>query len=114
MFEINGFDTAGVSSVLKRPSLAAALKKAKELVEDGCWDVAGRRSQQAGSTPRSKSRPPSSERSPAVIRLGRHCDEALFSQRCVASSLQPGTAKRAGGGLRSWAAGAPFHGAPRG
>jgi len=38
MFEINGFDTAGVVS-LKRASLAAALKKAKELVEDGCWDV---------------------------------------------------------------------------
>jgi hypothetical protein len=38
MFEISGFDTAGVVS-LKRPSLAAALKKARELVEDGCWDV---------------------------------------------------------------------------
>ncbi|MGW1422389.1 hypothetical protein ACWAT4_19990 [Bradyrhizobium manausense] len=38
MFEINGFDTAGVVS-LKRLSLAAALKKAKELIEDGCWDV---------------------------------------------------------------------------
>ncbi|MBB4259543.1 MULTISPECIES: hypothetical protein [unclassified Bradyrhizobium] len=38
MFEINGFDTAGVVS-LKRLSLAAALKKAKELTEDGCWDV---------------------------------------------------------------------------
>ncbi|GLR96831.1 hypothetical protein GCM10007858_44700 [Bradyrhizobium liaoningense] len=38
MFEINGFDTAGVVK-LKRLSLAAALKKAKELVEDGCWDV---------------------------------------------------------------------------
>jgi hypothetical protein len=38
MFEINGFDTAGVVS-LKRLSLAAALKKARELVEDGCWDV---------------------------------------------------------------------------
>ena len=38
MFEINGFDTAGVVS-LKRPSLAAALKKAKELIQDGCWDV---------------------------------------------------------------------------
>jgi hypothetical protein len=38
MFEINGFDTAGVVS-LKRASLAAALKKARELVEDGCWDV---------------------------------------------------------------------------
>ncbi|WP_172783736.1 MULTISPECIES: hypothetical protein [Bradyrhizobium] len=38
MFEINGFDTAGVVR-LKRSSLAAALKKARELVEDGCWDV---------------------------------------------------------------------------
>ena len=38
MFEISGFDTAGVVS-LKRLSLAAALKKARELVEDGCWDV---------------------------------------------------------------------------
>lgn len=38
MFEINGFDTAGVVS-LKRLSLAAARKKAKELVADGCWDV---------------------------------------------------------------------------
>ncbi|WP_194393863.1 hypothetical protein [Bradyrhizobium sp. CCBAU 51765] len=38
MFEINGFDTAGIVK-LKRPSLAAALKKAKELVQDGCWDV---------------------------------------------------------------------------
>ncbi|TCU75389.1 hypothetical protein EDE08_103612 [Bradyrhizobium sp. R2.2-H] len=38
MFEINGFDTAGVVK-LKRLSLAAALKKAKELVQDGCRDV---------------------------------------------------------------------------
>jgi hypothetical protein len=38
MFEISGFDTAGVVS-LKRLSLAAALKKAKELIADGCWDV---------------------------------------------------------------------------
>lgn len=38
MFEISGFDTAGVVS-LKRLSLAAALKKARELVEDGCWNV---------------------------------------------------------------------------
>lgn len=38
MFEISGFDTAGVVS-LKRLSLEAALKKARELVEDGCWDV---------------------------------------------------------------------------
>ncbi|WP_314961526.1 hypothetical protein [Bradyrhizobium cosmicum] len=38
MFEISGFDTAGVVS-LTRLSLAAALKKARELIEDGCWDV---------------------------------------------------------------------------
>ncbi|WLA61531.1 hypothetical protein [Bradyrhizobium diazoefficiens] len=38
MFEINGFDTAGVVS-LKRLLLEAALKKARELVADGCWDV---------------------------------------------------------------------------
>lgn len=38
MFEISGFDTAGIVS-LKRLSLAAALKKAKELIADGCWDV---------------------------------------------------------------------------
>ncbi len=38
MFEITGLDTAGVVS-LKRLSLAAALKKARELIEDGCWDV---------------------------------------------------------------------------
>ncbi|MCP1765875.1 hypothetical protein [Bradyrhizobium japonicum] len=38
MFEISGFDTAGVVS-LKRLSLVAALKKARELVEDGGWDA---------------------------------------------------------------------------
>jgi hypothetical protein len=38
MFEISGFDTAGIVS-LKRGSLPAALKKARELIEDGCWDV---------------------------------------------------------------------------
>jgi hypothetical protein len=38
MFEITGFDTAGVVN-LKRESLAAALKKAKELIADGCRDV---------------------------------------------------------------------------
>ncbi len=38
MFEISGFDTAGVVS-LKRLSLDAALKKARELIRDGCWDV---------------------------------------------------------------------------
>ena len=38
MFEITGFDTAGVVN-LKRESLTAALKKARELIEDGCRDV---------------------------------------------------------------------------
>ena len=38
MFEITGFDTAGVVN-LKRESLAAALKKARELIADGCRDV---------------------------------------------------------------------------
>ena len=38
MYELTGFDTAGVVN-LKRESLAAALKKARELIEDGCWDV---------------------------------------------------------------------------
>ena len=38
MFEINGFDTSG-SVKLKRFSFPAALKKARELTEDGCWDV---------------------------------------------------------------------------
>lgn len=38
MFEISGFDTSG-SVNLKRESLPAALKKARELIADGCWDV---------------------------------------------------------------------------
>lgn len=38
MFEIIGFDTSG-SVKLKRASFPAALKKARELVEDQCWDV---------------------------------------------------------------------------
>ena len=38
MHEISGFDTSGKVS-LKRLSFDAALKKAKELIEDGCWDV---------------------------------------------------------------------------
>ena len=38
MFEISGFDTSG-SVTLKRLSFIAALKKARELMEDGCWDV---------------------------------------------------------------------------
>ncbi len=38
MFEIIGIDTAGTVS-LKRLSFPAALKKARELIEDHCWDV---------------------------------------------------------------------------
>jgi hypothetical protein len=38
MYEITGFDTSG-SVKLKRFSFPAALKKARELTEDGCWDV---------------------------------------------------------------------------
>jgi hypothetical protein len=38
VFEITGFDTSG-SVKLKRFTLPAALKKARELTEDGCWDV---------------------------------------------------------------------------
>ena len=38
MFEITGFDTSG-SVTLKRMNFTAALKKARELMEDGCWDV---------------------------------------------------------------------------
>ena len=38
MFEISGFDTSG-SVKLKRFSFPAALKKARELADDGCWDV---------------------------------------------------------------------------
>ena len=38
MFEISGFDTAGVVN-LKRESFAAALKKARELIRDGSRDV---------------------------------------------------------------------------
>lgn len=38
MFEITGFDTSG-SVTLKRMSFPAALKKARELIEDKCWDV---------------------------------------------------------------------------
>ena len=38
MYEISGFDTSG-SVKLKRMSFPAALKKARELLEDGCWDV---------------------------------------------------------------------------
>ena len=38
MFVINAIDTSG-SVTLKRMSFAAALKKARELIEDHCWDV---------------------------------------------------------------------------
>ena len=38
MFEITGFDTAGVVN-LKRETFTAALKKARELIQDGCRDV---------------------------------------------------------------------------
>jgi hypothetical protein len=38
MFEINGFDTSG-SVNLKRLSFESAIKKARELINDGCWDV---------------------------------------------------------------------------
>ncbi len=38
MFTVNGTDTSG-SVALKRDNEAAALKKAKELTDDGCWDV---------------------------------------------------------------------------
>ncbi|MHC2279930.1 hypothetical protein ACVME8_006573 [Bradyrhizobium diazoefficiens] len=57
MFEINGFDTAGVVS-LKRLSLEAALKKPESSSRTGAGTF---RSliQPAGYTPRSRSRPPS-------------------------------------------------------
>ena len=38
MYEISGVDTLGMVS-LKRMSFEAALKKARELVNEGCWDV---------------------------------------------------------------------------
>ena len=38
MFVISAIDTSG-SVTLKRLSFAAALKKARELLEDHCWDV---------------------------------------------------------------------------
>lgn len=38
MFVVRGTDTSG-SVELKRETLLAALKKARELSEDGCWDV---------------------------------------------------------------------------
>jgi len=38
MFFINANDTAG-SVTLQRDSIPAAMKKAVELVSDGCWNV---------------------------------------------------------------------------
>jgi hypothetical protein len=38
MFFIQGTDTSGSIS-LRRDTTAAAVKKAGELIEDGCWDV---------------------------------------------------------------------------
>ena len=38
MFVISGIDTSG-NVTLKRLSFSAALKKARELIEDNCWDV---------------------------------------------------------------------------
>ncbi|MBX9710278.1 MAG: hypothetical protein K2X60_04525 [Xanthobacteraceae bacterium] len=38
MFTVNGIDTSGTIA-LKRQDQAAALKKARELTDDGCWDV---------------------------------------------------------------------------
>ena len=38
MYEISGLDTSGIVT-LKRISFESALKKARELVNDGCWDV---------------------------------------------------------------------------
>ena len=38
MFVISAIDTSG-SVTLRRLSFAAALKKARELIEDHCWDV---------------------------------------------------------------------------
>ena len=37
-FLVKGTDTSGMIS-LRRDSPEAALKKARELTEDGCWDV---------------------------------------------------------------------------
>lgn len=38
MFVVKGTDTSG-SIELKRDTQSGALKKAKELTDDGCWDV---------------------------------------------------------------------------
>jgi len=37
-FAIQGTDTSG-SILLRRENIAAAVKKATELLADGCWDV---------------------------------------------------------------------------
>ncbi|MBC7579616.1 MAG: hypothetical protein H7312_19990 [Tardiphaga sp.] len=37
-FFVKGTDTSGTIS-LRRDNAAAAVKKAKELLDDGCWDV---------------------------------------------------------------------------
>ncbi|PYF00190.1 hypothetical protein BJ122_12749 [Rhodopseudomonas faecalis] len=37
-FHINAIDTSGALS-LHRETVAAAIKKANELLADGCWDV---------------------------------------------------------------------------
>ena len=37
-FQVKGTDTSG-SVALRRDSVAASLKKAEELIADGCWDV---------------------------------------------------------------------------
>jgi hypothetical protein len=38
VFLINALDTSGVVT-LRRESVLAAMKKADELISDGCWDV---------------------------------------------------------------------------
>lgn len=38
MYQITAFDTSG-ALVLKREALPSALKKARELLHDDCWDV---------------------------------------------------------------------------
>jgi hypothetical protein len=37
-YQVKGTDTSGSVS-LRRESVAASLKKAAELINDGCWDV---------------------------------------------------------------------------
>jgi hypothetical protein len=38
MYEISGFDTSG-RVLLKRLNFDSALKKARELIDESCWDV---------------------------------------------------------------------------